>query len=249
MRHQRHVGQAMPEFLYALPILLLLTLGAIQMGFVYQAKLTLNYAAVVGVREGIVRNGSMNAIMDGVEAGLTPLFAHSLGASRDMAMLKAARVEAHALLSDKRLARITIVNPTESALNGHMADSVPGDEIPNDNLMYRDETVLKGGLSVQDANLLKVHVRICYRLFVPIIAKIIYNMAVDPPLTATTEPRDSPGMLRTYSAGTTTKTTGSQPTCTDRPSDTEYYLPIESEAVMRMQSPFKDPGNWWAPKT
>ncbi|WP_179958263.1 TadE/TadG family type IV pilus assembly protein [Chitinimonas arctica] len=230
----------MPEFLYALPILLLLSMGAVQLGFIYQAKLTLNYAAGVGAREGILRNGSMNAVLDGLEAGLTPLFAHSLGAPRDMEMLKNARRAAHTLLADKRLARVTIVNPSQAVFTAHSGDSEAGDAIPNDNLMYRDEGA-KGGLSVQDANLLKVHVRICYRLFVPIINKLIYNMAVDPPGGTPAVSSDAPGMLRSLGGGSTTRP------CTDRPSTSDYYLPIESEAVMRMQSPFKHPGKWVAP--
>ncbi len=238
MRRCLH-GQAMPEFLYALPILLLLTLGAIQMGFIYQAKLTLNYAATVAVREGALRNGKMDAILDGMEAGLTPMFAHSLG-SRDMAMIKKARLSAHNLVSNTKLTRITIVNPTSALLTAHQGDSESGSEIPNDNLMYRDATAIKGGLNVQDANILKIHVRICYRMFVPIINKLIYNLAVDPPGTPAAVSRDAPGMLRSYGAGSTTRT------CTDRP-DSDYYLPIEAEAVMRMQSPFQNPGKWVAP--
>ncbi|WP_269532029.1 TadE/TadG family type IV pilus assembly protein [Chitinimonas sp. BJYL2] len=230
----RQHGQAMAEFLYALPILLLLALGAIQMGFVYQAKLTLNYAAAVGVREGALRNGSMSAIKDGLEAGLSPLYAHSLG-TQNMAMLKRARVQAHELLDDPKLAKITILNPTQAGFGAHKADSESGSEIPNDNLMYRD-TGAKGGVSVQDANLLKIHVRICYRLFVPIINKLIYNLAVDPPGASMPVATTAPGMLASYGQGSTTRP------CTDRPSATEYYLPIESEAIIRMQSPFQDPG-------
>ncbi len=51
--------------------------------------------------------------------------------------------------------------------------------IPNDNLMYRDPTVVASGpsgQSIQDANLLKIHVGYCYKLIIPFINRMVWAM-------------------------------------------------------------------------
>jgi predicted amidohydrolase len=51
--------------------------------------------------------------------------------------------------------------------------------IPNDNLMYRDAKVISSGTfgqSVQDANLLKIHVGYCYELIIPFINRMVWAM-------------------------------------------------------------------------
>ena len=70
-RHQS--GQAIAEYIYVFPILALLILGAIQFGFIYQTKATLNYATFSATRQGALNNGAMTAITDGLISGLMPL--------------------------------------------------------------------------------------------------------------------------------------------------------------------------------
>jgi hypothetical protein len=230
-------GQAMPEYLYALPLMLLLVLGAIQMGLIYQARHTLKYAAFMGARAGALNNGAMTAIEEGVGAGLAPLFTHG----QDAASLKQGRVMADTLLADTNLTEIRILNPTAAALSAQQGDSETGDAIPNDNLMYRD-TGAKGGLSVQDANLLKVRVRICLRMVVPVINKLVYSLAVDPPGSAAPTDNTPSGMLRTYGDPGTANNAANP--CAGKG---DYYVPVEAESVVRMQTPFKAPGKWVGP--
>lgn len=247
MRRARQGGQAAVEYLYVLPILLLLLFGALQFSFIYEAKLTLNQAVFAATRRGAVNSGAMEAIQDGLEAGLAPLF------TRDstQAELKAGRLRAHDLIGNPQLALITIVNPTPSALSeftqslNWTADG--GDGIPNDNLMYRSTTAGSSGMNIQDANLLKVRVTFCYRMIVPILNKMIYTFTTGVPTT--------PKMIdSTYAGGplsanemlavaTPSLATG---LCGD-PDKNGYTIPVTSEAVVRMQSPFKDPGAWTAP--
>ena len=47
-------------------------------------------------------------------------------------------------------------------------------EIPNDHLMYR--VANGGGMSIQDANLLKIRVTYCVKLVVPFVDRIIYGV-------------------------------------------------------------------------
>jgi hypothetical protein len=215
-------------------------MGAIQFGFIYQAKATLNYATFAATREGALRNGAMSAIIDGLTAGMMPLFAHNErnGGKRDMKLLKDAWKLANAQLTDAKITKISIVNPTSAALSSYSSLSESGSEIPNDNLMYRSTNISGGNMNIQDANLLKVRVTYCYRMAVPIINKLIYNLAIDPPAS---QPVGNTGadMLGSTAGGSTTRP------CTNIPD--EYRIPITSEAVVRMQSPFKNPGKWVGP--
>jgi len=239
-RMQRQRGQAIAEYIYVFPILVMLILGAIQFGFIYQTKATLNYATFAATREGALNNGSMSAILSGLTSGMMPLFAHSssTGGERNLDLLKNAWKLAEEQMSDPKLTRITIVNPTEAALSGYRGKSESGDEIPNDNLMYRDTNIAGGGMNIQDANLLKVRVTYCYRMAVPILNKLIYNLVVDPPPLPTVG-NTAADMLHSEGGGSTSNR------CTGI--DDEYRIPISAEAVVRMQTPFRDPGKWVGP--
>jgi hypothetical protein len=237
---RRQTGQAIAEYIYVFPILLMLILGAIQFGFIYQTKATLNYATFVATREGALHNGAMSAIIDGLSSGMMPLFAHSssTGGSRNLALLKNAWKLANEQVTDPKLTVITIVNPKPGVLSAYQGLSESGDEIPNDNLMYRDTGILGGVMNLQDANLLKVRVTYCYRMAVPILNKLIYNLAIDPPASQAVG-NTAADMLDSSGGGSTTRP------CTGI--DDEYRIPITSEAVVRMQTPFKNPGKWVGP--
>jgi len=231
-------GQAIAEYVYVLPILIMLIFGAIQFGFIYQAKYALTYATFVGTRQGALNHGQMNSILDGLESGLTPLFTHG----KTLAALKHAREFAHKEITSPQLLSVYIVNPNQAALSAFSADSPTGDEIPNDNLMYRSTDITGGGMNIQDANLLKVRVTYCYKMFVPIINKLIYNLVVDPVLS---QPNvdGAPGMLASSGGGSATL-----PCTSATASESEdYRIPITAESVVRMQSTFKNPGKWTVP--
>lgn len=173
-RRPRGAGQALVEFLIIFPTLILLVLGAFQFALVYQAKQTLNYATFMAARQGALKNGRITPIKDALAAGMTPLFNIKPELLDTEGLLRArliAAVEAFNPLNT----RVEILNPTAAAYNAHKADSESTTEIPNDNLMYRPSTA-KGGMSVQDANLLTIRVTYCTRLIVPIVNRVIYAM-------------------------------------------------------------------------
>ncbi len=233
-------GQAIAEYIYVFPILALLILGAIQFGFIYQTKATLNYATFSATRQGALNNGAMSSITDGLISGLMPLFAHSssTGGARNLDLLKNAWKLASDQVTNPKLTVITIVNPTLPALNAYKGASDSGSEIPNDNLMYRPTTVTGGNMNIQDANLLKVRVTYCYKMAVPILNKLIYNLIVDKPPAPDTITTAS-DLIGSKGAGSTTNR------CTGFVD--EYRIPITSESIVRMQSPFKNPGKWVGP--
>lgn len=241
-------GQATIEYLYVIPILLIIFLASLQFVFIYEAKLALNYAVFVGTRAGALKNGSMAAIQDGLASGFAPFFTHPHAPSTNMDLqaLKDGRSTAKSELGDNKMTLITIVNPTSGAYSGF---ANAAGEIPNDNLMYRSDTKLNDNMNVQDANILKVRVTYCVRLVVPIVNRMIFAFTVSPP--STPAKIDSAA----YNGGSIAapellkaepSTTGSG-LCNDPNNAYPYRIPVTSEAIVRMQSPFQDPGSWTAP--
>lgn len=227
-------GQAIAEYVYVVPIMLLLIFGAIQFAFIYQAKSTLNYATFVATRQGALKNGDMQEIQDALAGGLAPLFTHD----QTLEALKAAYAFADRELRDPKITRIVIVSPTSAALSVYQGMSQSKDEIPNDNLMYRPTDVFgSAGMNIQDANLLKVRVTYCFRMVAPIINKLIYHFTSDPATIALSGSTAS-AMLASDPSGTLSNT------CTVP--EGEYRLPISAEAVVRMQTPFKNPRDVWS---
>ncbi|MEM7466912.1 MAG: TadE/TadG family type IV pilus assembly protein [Pseudomonadota bacterium] len=121
--------------------------------------------------------------------------------------------------------------------------------IPNDNLMYRDASPgINSEQSIQDANLIKVHVSLCYELMVPLVDLVIKELLTlgeDP--TADFVGIDHGDSAAAYGrggfsiVGTGTSTFGGN--CanrTDDPSpDQQNFrgIPIYAQAIMRMHSP------------
>jgi len=222
-------GQSAVEFIIALPVLLLLCLGLIQFGLLYQAKSTVNYATLMAARAGAVQNGQKAAMLNGFGRGIAPLFAHSTGIATQQTAVFAATVEAR----NPGITKLTVINPTGAALTDfgqsryYAGKNVR--EIPNDTLMYRNtRSGASSGLSIQDANLLKISVTYCYDLYVPFINRVIFYLVN--------------GVSNIYSTGTTggfgvpTKMNS----CYGYSSVSGgFRIPIESEAIVRMQSPFR----------
>ena len=165
-------GQTMVEYLIILPALLLLVLGVIQFALIYQAKSTLNYATFMGARQGALKNASMFSVMDGVAGGMTPLFMRTTDAAAIQDLAKA-RIIAAIEIFNPLTAKVEILSPTQEAFDEFMVDG----EIPNDNLMYRSSDAGENsGMSIQDANLLKVRVTYCVKLVVPFVDRVIYAL-------------------------------------------------------------------------
>ncbi len=161
-------GQAMIEYLIIFPALLLLVMGAIQFALIYQAKFTLNYATFMAARQGALKNAKLTPIKDGLAAGMTPLFMRTTS-SPDVGDLAKARVIAMIEAFNPLTTKVEIISPTKQA---HID---MGNNIPNDNLMYRSTS--GDGMSVQDANLLKIRVTYCVRLIVPFVNRVIYALS------------------------------------------------------------------------
>jgi Flp pilus assembly protein TadG len=228
-------GQSMVEFLIIYPALIFLLFGVIQWSLVYQARSTLNHAALLSARAGAIHNGDRGEMKKALAAGLTPLFA----AEPSEAGYIAARTRAFAEINVAQLASFEVVNPTPAAFTDFGKPRLDGggspsdSEIPNDTLTYRNTSAgPTSGVSVQDANLLHVRVSYCYRLIVPVVGRMIH--AVANALTPFDHALQAHGMSDPFGIGS-----GGLPvdSCT-RPLVQGPRIRIQSEAVVRMQSPF-----------
>lgn len=173
MIHDRHrvaQGQAMVEFLIILPVLLLLLLGTLQFALVYHARNTLNHATYVATRDGTLNNARRRAIELGFARGMAPLYT----SDPDVDAVQAARDQVKQEIEDG-LVCIERINPTNAAFQDFGVPNAAG-VIPNDNLRYRSSSVGASGLSIQDANLLKLRIRYCYVLFVPLAGPTISGL-------------------------------------------------------------------------
>lgn len=226
-RKQR--GQSATEFIIVMPVLLLLCLGMIQFALLYQAKSTVNYATLQAARAGAVENGRKAAMLNGFGRGIAPLFAHTNNLATQQMAVVTATVEAR----NPGITSLKVINPTSAALadfgrsNYYAGKSVT--EIPNDTLMYRNtQAGASSGLSIQDANLLKISVTYCYDLYVPFINRVIFYLVN--------------GISNIYSSGNSggLGLPGNMNRCYAYSSASGgFRIPIESEAIVRMQSPFR----------
>lgn len=183
----------MVETLVILFVTLLLLLGIIQFGLIYNAKTILNYATFEATRAGTLNHADRQAIEYGLAIGLAPLYAsvekqpggQSIwdkikGRVQDVEAIKKARNRVQQDLKD--FTCIERINPTSAAFSAYGIKGSLGSYddqrlIPNDHLLYRS-AVIKGGaqVSIQDANLLKLRITYCYPMAVPMISKVIKQL-------------------------------------------------------------------------
>ncbi|WP_242540414.1 TadE family protein [Trinickia mobilis] len=209
-------GQAMVECIVVFPVLILLAAGIVQAGLLYHAQATLDNATLRAARAGAVAHGAYASLRDGLARGLAPMFATKTGQAAAQRALDAAAIE----VGDSALTSVSIVNPTEDAFRDFARrDDYVGKttlEIPNDTLMYRDPRPgSRSGMSIQDANLLKIRVTYCYDMVVPAINQVFYQAV---------RLLDGRSENRCVAHA---KPTG------------QWRFPLTSEATVRMQTPFR----------
>ena len=235
-------GQSMVEFIIIAPALLFVCFGIIQFVLLYQAKSTLDVAVLEAAREGAVNNGSMKAMRTGLARGLAPIYARHADADGVDAALTAAQNDAN------NFAAITVISPDAAAIHDfsqprfYPDQGVTYSEIPNDSLMYRDSTTLGpvSRINIQDANLLKIHVHYCYNMYVPLANKVIYYAvnvigSIGTMGILTREPASQDPYGAPLHGDALCKVKLVDGIATDR-----WPLSLDSEAMVRMQSPLRN---------
>ena len=242
MRKRRMTGQGMTEFLVVAPLLLFFGFVTVQFVLLYQAKSTLDVAVLEAAREGSVNHGSMDAMQAGLARGLAPLYARSA----DAAGVQSAQLAARGAVT--QAASIDIVSPTPAMLRDfarahfYPDEGATHDEIPNDMLMYRDiEHGAESDVNVQDANVLKLRVHYCFDLIVPVANKVLYyatNVIGD--IAANGVFSREPAQANVDAYGSPKRADRlCRTTLVDGWQSQRWPVALESEALVRMQSPFR----------
>lgn len=211
---------------------LLLLFGIIQFGLIYNAKTVLNYATFEAARAGSLNHGSPEAMRTALVRVLSAMKMPK-GSDPDFRKYQAAQ---ESMREDKetRICMERINPPLETDLwekaeidEDEDEDEDPGYQnfIPNDWLRYRkpDKKQSENEITIQDANLLKIRVTYCHEIIVPFVATTLRRLMLgerDPdPLKNWTTP----------SLGSFTKQCWAHD-----------QIPIESSAIMRMQTEIRD---------
>ena len=211
-RQVRCSGQGMVEFIIVTPLLLLLLFGAFQFALIYQAKTALNYATFEAARFGAVSNARMTEMENAFARAMAAIHTHDDTPEDVICGREIVQKEI-----ENNFVSIEILNPPEDAFGPPVGD---GETIPNDNLMFR--TAYTGaGLSIQDANLLKIRVTYCYPLYVPYMNRVLGIMLTND------ESNTCPGCVGSYKSTDTF----------ERGCLNNGRFPINAQAIVRMQSP------------
>jgi Flp pilus assembly protein TadG len=232
-RQQR--GQAATEFIIIGTLFLGMLGGLIEMTYVARAKILLNYATFDAARSGAVNNASVAQMAITLQQDMAPLYMQT---NRTQAALLAATNQAKSVYNtmaaagNATLKPLIIISPTQDIFNrfselqdvhlaGQTTEAVQT-VLPNDNLQWRDRTtqnVTVGGTSVainvQDANLLKIKAYWCQHLVVPGLEVLVHSII-------TSTDFETPAQLMCEAVGA---------------QQNDFYIAIESDAVMPMQSP------------
>ena len=236
----------MTEFIIVFPVLFILIFAAFQFTLLYHAKITLNYATFLAARSGAVSNGHLGIMENALARGMAPLYTHCDNATEVIRARDQIRAEI-----EKGFAWIEIINPPLTAFSSAVGpgstrdgtkplnvtiDGATDIVIPNDNLMFRPTTTGAAGLGIQDRNLLKIRAHYCYPLYVPFIDTLLVKIMTQVANTNKTSPDYCPECQGLFtSAGTFERG------CLDND-----RFPINSQAIVRMQSPAIESAMTWS---
>lgn len=178
-------GSTLTEFVVVGPLILLIALTGLQFMQMQYAKLNLGYAAFEAARAGARQHADPEYILDAWYRALVPWMVTVSavpGYDRDEDPRLSGRIARAAL---KRLegpyTRIEIINPAKEAFDDFgdarlqkILHTGQFRTIPNDDLGKRPDTPgPRSGISVQDANILKIRVTYGYKPAIPLAGKLL----------------------------------------------------------------------------
>jgi type II secretory pathway pseudopilin PulG len=204
---RRQRGQSLVEAIVVIPVFGAVILGIFQAVLFYRAKAVVDYAALQAARSGATHFAQMSAMDTGLVRGLMPLYTHKSTRAGAIKGYAKALVDVHT-----GGAKIEIISPTKAVFDQWKEPQYDGVEgIPNDSLPFRGSKT-KAGVTVQDANVLKIRVTYKYPLIVPFIDRLI----------------GTKDLAR------------SAATCLQGGCHSVYSMPIVAQAIVHMQTPIRD---------
>lgn len=226
----RQAGFSLVESIWLWPILVMLTLGSIQMALMFKARATLNNATFLAAREGAIHHANKSMMLTKLGEAMAPIY---MGKNPNIVKLEARQLlEAGKAHAGKGM--IEVISPTPDLFKsfsktqyvlekkGGKVVETTREQIPNDNLNVRSSKVhavkiggKKVEVNLQDANLLKIRAHWCYELKVPFVDKLIRQGMKT--LGSTSHPLWKNCTAMTLATG-------------------DQYVPISGHSIVRMQS-------------
>lgn len=184
LRRRYSKGAATVEFyVVALLALLPLCLGILQTALLLVANHHVDNAAFMAVRQGAMRHGDVGAMRSEFARALTPLLVTAESVDRGNVTEKVLSAYGEAQREVAAFGRIEVLSPNGQAQQD-FAESRNGQRIiPNDALTYRSVAPgRRSGISVQQANILRVKFIYCRPVIVPFIRQLMmgFLQRIDP---------------------------------------------------------------------
>lgn len=175
LRRQHSRGAATVEFyLVVLLALLPLCLGILQTALLLVANHHVDNAAFMAARQGAVRHGDVGAMRSEFARALTPLLVGAQSVDRGNVTEKVLSTYADALREVVAFGRIEVISPGAQAQQDFAQTRDRQRVIPNDALNYRSAAPgERSGISLQEANILRVKFTYCRPVIVPFIRQLI----------------------------------------------------------------------------
>jgi hypothetical protein len=265
-RFKKQLGVSMVEFAIISPIVMLLGLGAVQVGMLMYSKSSLNYALQEAVRRGANSNGDLDEIESGLAAGLVPF----RGGGSDAAELLTNRAKMKLEVALGRAQKWIVIkqlSPSKNSFTDWAEDAVDESgnavkEIPNANLAYlrctktpvggatayKASTACSGSgekigstsqQTLADANVLKIQMTYGVKVAVPFVGAIV-GRALSMIAGCQTASKIQAGPL---DLGTPTVDANAEDcffyNAVDINGRPEPRLPVRIEATARMQTPLR----------
>jgi hypothetical protein len=176
MRRTRQIGAALVEFqIVALLALLPVILGTVQMAMLLSGFHVLSFAASEAARAGSIAHGDVSGMRNALAEGLTPL-ATDLTEVNDSGG-PPERIVAGRLRAEREVVQFASIErtvPTSVDFADHGTSRGGRRVIPNDALEHRSKAAgSRSGRSIQQSNLLRIRVRYCHSLVVPLIDRML----------------------------------------------------------------------------
>ncbi len=167
-------GASLTEMVIVSPVLLLFGLSTVQAGLIYHGKTTINYATFEAARSGAVNHGQVDVMRKELGIRLAPLEGGDGSAERAASAISRSVIKA----LNPVTTRVKIISPSVEAFEDWKITDEDGREvIPNSHLRHIHGELARAGsvsgLTLRDANLLKVEVTHGLELKVPIVNRMI----------------------------------------------------------------------------
>lgn len=167
-------GASMVEFhVVALFALLPLCLGTLQLALLMAENHHIDHATFQAARHAAMAGGDVDAARRALASAATVLFIRP-DVERGNAVDRVGRAYALALTDQLRFGRLRVLNPTPEAQQDFALPRGDARVIPNDGLEYRSDAAgPRSGMSIQQANMLRLEVSWCRPLIVPFARQLL----------------------------------------------------------------------------